>query len=466
MKILYKNIYILIPLFIFTILIIPFVTVIPLRDGNIDFVKSYYFLKGGFPLYFSQFNSIHPPLKEVISALIFQIAGVHSVTYSLLGYITGIIGIISAYYIGKRMIDKTFAIFFSVALSIQPLFISTAVFALTDYLLTCFLLLCCALFLAKKRFLFSLSLTLLILTKETGLIALLSFFIIDTFPIKKTFLKNLSFLFPYGLPASAYLLWSLFLHISGKSAWKDYIFSETAQHGSFYTIINNLLFFKFINFFFLTHALQVLFLNFLWVLLLITFFFLFRYLIVGKNRQNFKLFITSGSKNSRLFLFMFLFSAIYTLCILTFQTFTIPRYELPIIPFLLFLSLTAIWTIKNKYVKLFFLYIFFMFLIVGLFFSTDIIGKHIWGTHMYFGQKIYNTEKTISGNDGATYNIQFLFASRSRTMRLKWYKDNDTPVPFSECKVLFPDPKNDRITMQLFGFENISSCLKSPQVNW
>ncbi len=466
MKLLFKNIYILIPLSILTILIAPFIMVLPLRDGNIDFVKSYYFFKGGFSLYFSQFNSIHPPLKELLTAFIFRITGVHSLAYNMLGYIAGIIGIISAYYIGKHMIDKTFAIFFSVALSIQPLFISTSIFALTDYLLTCFLLLCCALFLTKKRVLFSLSLTLLVLTKETGLIALLIFFIIDIFPIKKTFLKNLLFLLPYGLPTSVYLLWSWFLYVSQKSAWKEYIFSETAQHGSFYTILNNLLSFKFINLFFLTHVQQVLFLSFLWILLLISVFFILRYLIVGENRQDFKLFLASGSRNSKLFLFMFLFSATYIICVLSFQTFTIPRYELPIIPFFLFLFLTSVWTIKNKYIKRFFIYIFFLFLVVGLFFSIDIIGRHIWGTQVYFGQKIYNTEKTISGNDGVTYNMQFLLASRQRTTRIQWHKNNNIPVPFSECKVLFPDPKNDRITMQLLGFENISSCLNSSRVNW
>jgi 4-amino-4-deoxy-L-arabinose transferase-like glycosyltransferase len=153
MKTLYKNIYILISLFIFTILIIPFITTLPLRDGNVDFVQSYYFFQGGYDTFFQHFSSAHPPLKVLALSSLYHILGIHSEIIILLGYISGIGGIISAFIIGKNISNLKTGGFFAIFLSVNPLFLSTSIFALTDYLLTNLILICIALLLDREELL-------------------------------------------------------------------------------------------------------------------------------------------------------------------------------------------------------------------------------------------------------------------------------------------------------------------------
>ncbi len=462
MKTLYKNIYILISLFIFTILIIPFITTLPLRDGNVDFVQSYYFFQGGYDTFFQHFSSAHPPLKVLALSSLYHILGIHSEIIILLGYISGIGGIISAFIIGKNISNLKTGGFFAIFLSVNPLFLSTSIFALTDYLLTNLILICIALLLEKKLFLYTLALIAIVLIKETGLLLLIILFILDLIYSKK---KNLTTL-PYLASSAAYLYWQYFLHSLGKGAWSDYIFASTADKGTFYTVVFNILTFQFINTYAYQQLLQLLFLNSNWIMIGLSICFTILFFTHKNNRAHFIQMLLVKNQKSKSIAAIISFCFLYCISVLTLQTYTIPRYALPLIPFIILWFLVVVQKIRNKTLEKIFITFVFCVSAVSLFISLDPFASNLWGRKDFLGQKVYALDKTISGNDGITYNLQFIKGANLRSKIIKNYAATNTKVPWRLCKNMFPDPDNDRITMQALGIQKTASCLNSHAVSW
>ena len=102
MKTIKENKVLFFAIFLFLILTTPFVNTIPYLDGNIDFVQTVDFYNGGINQYFSNWNTVHPPLKLVLVFPFYVLFGISQFIYSSMGISIGVLGIISIYFFTKE----------------------------------------------------------------------------------------------------------------------------------------------------------------------------------------------------------------------------------------------------------------------------------------------------------------------------------------------------------------------------
>ena len=208
---------------VFTILSFLTITAVPFLDGNIDFVKSCDFYTGGFTKLLSSWWSVHPPAKEILTAVFFWAGGLNRISYGIIGPIFGLGGIITFYLLLKLNFNKTVASLATVLLALSPLFLAAGVFALTDFLLTVFLI-CSLYFYAKQRFfLFFICASIAMLTKETGIILSISLLLTELVFFNK---KNLKKILISIAPFWGIALWYIFLKINGHGFWSDWNFRK------------------------------------------------------------------------------------------------------------------------------------------------------------------------------------------------------------------------------------------------
>lgn len=470
------DIFLIFSLLILLILILPFVGILPHRDGNINFVEANDFYKYGFDGYLKNWQSVHPPFKLALTSVFFFIFGENTMSYTVIGILSGIVGIIAIYSLCKNIFSIKIARISSILLATSPLFLATSIFSLTDFIITNLLLF--SLYLYTKRLYISYSLiaSCVVLTKETGIILPITVFIIEfIYLIKKIlqreeFSKEKNMLIANILPITVILLWILFLNSYGKQPWTGAIgiFSDTASRGAIYTVINSLLTLNIFNKYTQQHWLQLFVLNFNWLYWLIGVLSFIIYICAKGNYKKTVNKIIQGDYKTKTMLVIGVFSITYLFTVLTFPTYTIPRYALPIIPFLIIL--VSLWTNYlvniSKFFKIITLISLSTIIYLALFHSVDPISKNIWGEKVMFGEKIYALDQTLDGNDGITYNIQYLLIAKKRSEEIMRNLNAKLPLPLDKCQNLFPDPNNDRKTMFILKLNNATLCLYGEGVNW
>lgn len=327
----------------------PYLGSIPYLDGNIDFVKSYDFYSGGLDRLFKNWPSVHPPMKLLVTNTFYSVFGINLYSYNFVGVFLGTSGITAYYFFVKGAAGQYVAKISTLLLAINPLFVSVGIFALIDYILTV-LIVIAFYFYSKNRYLaYSLSASMALLTKETGILFAASILLIETlFFIKNFFSKKLHKqsvfnLFLTFVPFVVISAWFSFLQTRKVSLWSDWNFSATSDKGTIYTIFHNLLTFSFLNKYSYQNWLQLFFLNFNWIywLSMITglFIYLKKYDLVRVLKEN--------QTKLKVFLSIILFFTMYFFSILTFQTYTIPRYALLLYPFIIFGFALSILTLNK-----------------------------------------------------------------------------------------------------------------------
>ncbi len=465
------SILILLPLIIFSILYLPFVSTLPYLDGNIQFNMSYDVYAGGIGNYFMQWKSVHPPFKFIADSIFFRMFGVNPATYNILGYIFGLLGIIYLFKLSKSILNKKTAFFASLLLSVSPMFLSAGVFSLTDYLMTVLIVISIYYYSRGDYVLYGLFASVTVLTKETALLLPFSVMIIEGFSYLRTIVKktgNATLSIIKGLylilPLIIYSLWGLSLAMSGQKAWNDWNFSSTAREGSFYTILNNLITFKFLNDYAFQSWTQLFFLNFIWIFwgLFIVGLILYLYRNLGYAIKK----IYLGEQNTKALLTFIIFSVLYVVMVLSFQTFTVPRYALPVIIPLLIGTAWAIDKITGRFgitgKTLFFIF-FATILVVRLFYSLDPISIKLWGQTKVFNLTFYALDKHLAGNEGIAYNMEYLLAARYRSGKIKSAKGY---ILSGQCDWMFPDPNNDFKMINAFKLYNIDFAFPCSYNYW
>lgn len=251
----------------------------------------------------------------------------------------------------------------------------------------------------------------------------------------------------------AIIIWFVFLKLHGESVWSDWNFSETSQKGTIYTILNNLFTLKLFNKYTIQNWLQFFVLNFNWLLWIII---LLGITIKrsGLNKKYLKRLVTKTFTNKSL-MGAFIFCVAHFIAVLSFQTYTIPRYALPLEPFFYLAVAYGSYQIsKRSNLSKVFVYIFLCGLtIVRLFTSTDPVSTHFWGKGEILGQSIYalNQAPSLSGFDGITYNLQYnlIVKKRSDLILGKTKGSND-------CSWIFPDPNNDLKTVEILKIRKVN----------
>lgn len=423
----------------FLLLTIPYVNILPYMDGNIDFVQTIDFNQGGLSQYFSNWNTVHPPLKLLLTTPFYFIFGISPISYSILGIISGILGIISIYFLTKDLFGKNAGNLAALFFSIYPLFISNSIFSMRDAILTSLIINALFFYRRKKILLYAISSSLAVITKETALLIPLIIIIVELIFFLKSKKLNIKIIINYAflfIPLGIYYLWKIILGSFGKNSWSEWIFTDTENKGAIFTIINNLITLQFINPYSQWHWKQLAFLNFNWIFILIGLIGFSYYIVHFK-----KVIIHKNSENIKVLLVIILFIISYLLTVLSLQTYTIPRYALPIIPFLIIGLSKSITIIRNEFILKIAGTLVFGIMLISLFYSIDPVAKKIWGSQQIFNNKIYTVNDHLAGNDGITYNIQYLLIAKERSKMIKNAKGNELISGY--CRWILPDPNNE-----------------------
>lgn len=374
---------VLLPIILFILVYLPYVFLIPGGDGGAEFRTAYDLFHGH---YFTSTNIYHPPLKAALFALFFKLFGVWS--YGFVGLIMGSIGIYALFHLVKMLFDTKTAMLSSCLFALSGLYVVTAQFGMIDFLLTVFILVGLLLYSKQHYWWYGLVAALAVLTKETGIFFAISVFIVELMQRKRNLL-------PLILPFIAMLGWLFFLAFTGRHLWNAYNFSETQSHGSLYTMFYNVLTLHFLNPYAYENWMHLLIFNFNW---------LFTVLAVMAIRY------VSLEKHKKTFYVIGIFSGIFFIMVLSFQTWTINRYVLPLLSFLYMLA--AYGALKLRHTT-FWVTFLISIALLSLSYSIDPLSNTIWPRRTVLNETFYLKEE-LDGGDGLTYNLQYAAALRER----------------------------------------------------
>lgn len=437
---------------------LPFIKSIPYLDGNIDFVQSYHFFTGGFPRYFTNWGSVHPPLKIIFSALFFSLFGVNPVSYNILGFLTGVVAIWAFYRLARRLFNQHSANIAAIILATSPLFLSTSIFSLRDNLMVCFILLSLYFYSLGSYPLCLFFSALSFLSKESGLLLIICVILVEIIALIKNRKPTKLLVSLLGLVTP--IVWWHYLAINHKKSWSDWLFSENASRGTYYTMVKNIFSLKIFNRYAYQHWLHLFIMNFNWMFWLI--------IIVGicltirkfKKKSMSWLYLLNLTQKQKTVLAIILFCFGYFFTALCLQTYAIPRYILPVLSFTYLLTaffLSEILDfINHEFVRTIIISTMVLLIFSSLFFSIDPLSDKIWGRVKIFSQSLYGLNNHLSGNDGITYNLQFLFLTHKRSNLILTANSHQQSVISSECLWVFPDPRNDFQTLKILNFKGIN----------
>lgn len=407
--------YLLLPIALFVSLFAPYLYVIPSNDGDLEYIFANNWLLGNNRI---QILSLHPPFKLILFSIFFKDFGYQSIGY--IGLLFGILGIYALYVIAKKLFDEKVALLSAALLATSGLFISVGLFSIHDYLMTVLILIAFAFYLYSRYMWYAVFICLAVLTKETAIFFAASI-ILSHIAIKKNI--NFAIFTPIIV-----LAWYIeFVHFSGYHLWNDWNFSTTAKDGSALTMVINLVTLQIFNKYAYENWLHLFVFNFnwvFWIFALASFFYI-------KSTELRKSLAPIG-----------IFIIIFLVTVLAFQTFTINRYVLPILPFVYLLASYTVFKLRVKFV---FISLLIIVSLVSLFVSIDPLSNAIWQKTRILNENVYLNKK-LDGNDGITYNMQYLAMMRERTDMIEQ----------GNCKM----PSIISVDTQTLMLLNVSTCNK------
>lgn len=452
-----ENIFLIVAILLFISLTLPFINTLPYMDGDIDFIQTLDFYSGGINQYFNNWNTVHPPLKLIATFPFYYFMGISPLSYSILGIVFGILGIISIYLLSKDLFGKSSANLSAIFLSLYPLFISNSIFSMRDTMITTLITTALLSYKKQKMFSYALFTSFAVLTKETALllpIIVIIGEIIFSSHRKKLTLKNIINKIYFFLPFLVFYIWKIILNSYGKTSWNEWIFADAQNKGVVFVILNNLISLNFINPYAIQHWKQLIFLNFNWIYLSIILLGLATYILKIKKGK-----FTNNKDDLKIISICIFLVITYLLTVLSLQTYTIPRYALPIIPFLIIGIAKYISHIKTKLIRSLISAIIILVMVISLFNSIDPIAIRIWGKTQIFNESLYGNNNHLAGNDGITYNMQYLLIARERSELIKNSKGTDLYSGY--CRWIFPDPNNES---KMINALDLNSNLKCNQI--
>jgi len=457
----FEKFLVLLPIFLFLSLLLPFLNSFPHRDGNIEFVESFDFYSKGLNGYLLKWReAAHPPLKQFLVATLFSFFKVSPFTYNILGLIIGTLGIFSFYLLVTHLFqDAKLALLTSSLLATHPLFIANALFALRDFLVSVFLIFTLYFYLKDREILYVIFATLLVYIKETALVFPLVVLSIDLIFRIRDIRKMLKKIILNAIPLFAFLVWLWKLKSLNLSVWSAHILS--GGHNPFKIVMYNLASLVFLQFAkggeFLNEQAkqqwkQLFFLNFNWIFWFVFCFGLIFWIVkISKKKPSF----SQNASVVKTLLTIWLFPLAHIFTVLTFPTYAIPRYALPVIPFLLIGTSWAICNIFTRWLRILCLVVIIIIVPLSLFTSSDPISIKLWNKEKFLGEEVYPLYLTWAGNDGIVYNWQYLKIVKKRTEAIKSIEEGKNTLTPEDCGFIFPDPNNDYQTFRILNLEKL-----------
>jgi hypothetical protein len=372
-------------------------------------------------------EGIHPPLMDLLNFISFMLFGTEPRSIQLMGivlfvlFVAGVERLLQRYIPdGKTRVVAAFAVTICPALGIAFYFV------LREGMIMVILVAALAVALAGRAgnprpVALGLVLALLPLTKETGLVFVVPF-VIDAFLTGDRDLKARITRAAYvlGIPIAAALAWRIVVLLGDGKAWSTWVFSERSEDGP-YTIVLRAMF-GFEDGIYLRQNLANAFIvNYLWlpaILALITLVLIARRPAAAALRRPAALIVG--------------LVAIYVWTVLTFPTFTEPRYAVPVIGLTILLVLIGLGQWPRRAQPVILGALLFTF-VAGAWSPTDPITRKIWGTTSVGGELIYNTSEFWRGPDRMDVNFQLLNASRRMNERLRRVYASGATIVVGDC---------------------------------
>ena len=462
-----ENYPLLIAVIVFIALLFPYWGILPYLDGNIDLVQAKDFYEGSYRQLFNNWRSIHPPVKVWLVSGAFKIFGVYPEVYSTIGMVFGLIGLTSLWQLLKDKFNRFGASLAVLLFASYPIVLANGLFAMPDFMLACLLPLVFYLYKARKIFLLTIVLVICSLIKETALLLPASillteliYFFAGLFTKKKALIQKIIPILLLIIPFIIFFVWHDFLSQSGKDVWSDWIFTDNPEIGSLQLVLRNIFTLGFINEFAFQNWAHLFILNYNWVfwiiILIAASYSLWQ--MGFQHKSNIFSKLKRGTATTKVIISAIIFFLIYCVAVLSFQTYTITRYVLPVIPLMLIATAGALSKLSNllPYGKWIISILLIPFLITILFYSNDFISTSIWGTTEIAGKDYYSLHQHLSGNDGLVYNLQSASLAKLRSeIVIAAYQENRALISKS-CDWMFPDPNNDFPMLDFFKLNAVS----------
>lgn len=460
---------------IFVLLLMPFLGALPYMDGSIDFVQIFSFFTGGFPKLFSNMSGVHPPLKVMLGSLFLKTFGVSPLAYNLLGLALGIAALIAIWFLVKKLVNHKVAGISVLLLSSTPLFLASSFFAATDFMLTCLVLISLALYIYNKKVLLTIALCLLVMTKETALLLPVVLLLVESFfALYKWHLKTYNFhwknfmadFLPAVLPLLLFLGWLEFLKYNNRGVWSEWLFTSSTNTNTFSLILGNIFNLTFLNKYAFQNWNQLLLLNFNWIItgtnIIGTIYYLWH--LQDKQKEKIRTSIISANIHLKTITLIVLFCASYYLLVLSLQTWTIPRYGLPVITLALILFATYIYELTKRklLLKIIVTIILISVTYFALYKSVDPVSKTLWDKGNFIHEEMYNLPDKLAGNDGLFYNLQALKIAKQRSDLIYQANDKGIILHSAQCNWILTKEYIDKQIFTIFKLSKLKPGCKQP----
>jgi hypothetical protein len=353
----------------------------------------------------------HPPFTNMLTWGLFHIVGTRPVALYLSGFIFFICAVALGYVAFAKIFNRKFAAWFTVLSFCCPLVLMNSYLRMYEIVILAGIALSFLLLSREKRFLFSLSLALFVFTKETAILVPLAFFLLEGWEqirdckLTGFKLKSATKRFLVFLPVTlSFLGWQIFMRVYGITEWRAENFGSVKGANSYLVHLNNLLHLKMFeptsNFRYnLFHAFVF---NFHWIYSLAALVLVLSY----KAWRSFE-----GRPLNDLQLKCLKFMAIYGILnvalVLTYETFALTRYVIPVVVVTFFYLALGLEQVENKTIRNIIGFSILGILLSSGFVSADPMTEKFYGRTDIAGQMAYRFPIKIVGDDSYAYNFQF-----------------------------------------------------------
>lgn len=391
---------------------------IPYLDSGIDFLQAHDFYSGGVQLLGLYWASLHPPLKMAVVSMFFFLFGTTSPVYALFGFVVACISS-SAYFMIVRKSTKSVWVIASMMIIfvLYPMGVAGMIGGFTDYALFAWCLLAWAGYVTKRTYLVVIASLCAVLTKEPGILLPASLIIAYCLYALSTKSKiQWKFIFSIGVTTVGLFVWLGILSLYGKGAWSDHILATGYSSNGIIAALQNIYSGGWNNPYAFQNMLHLFVMNFHWVYWTMAVVGILAWGISQLLHQR-----PNADPQREALLPAGIFALLYSVLVLSFPTYAIPRYVLPVsaslFVFLLY-AMNGFWHIhKAVYACCWGTLV--IVSAIGLSRSSDPISLGIWKTMNIDNQGIYNMRDQYAGNDGITYNMQEAWIQKTRTSLIK-----------------------------------------------
>ncbi len=173
----------------------------------------------GFTIYLWDVGVGHPPFFYILLGYMFKIFGESPLTGNFLTLIFAFLTLYFTYLIGKTLFNRKTGVISSLLLLFYPSFFSYSAIVTLDLPMTAFALMAIYFSITKRKFWYALTGSLLVLTKEIGILIIGSIIIANFLKDRKYFIKNF---YIHLIPLFIFALWV----ISSKIHYGYYFYPE------------------------------------------------------------------------------------------------------------------------------------------------------------------------------------------------------------------------------------------------